>query len=466
MSRVRIEDAATPPPSAVADNAETTLNDIGNKKRFVSAFRDTLAFVPEKKVWRRWTGSRWRDDNAAAMRDAELIAEALFEAAEKALDQTHRARIVAHAQKTSNVGGLRAMVSMAEKSELAIAQNRWDTDPELLGVRNGIIDLRTGELLSAEPQDYVSKYASVKHDPDATCPRWLDFLHRIMDDDKEMIGFLRRVAGYSLLGHNHERVLFILHGGGANGKSKFLEAIQGVMGDYAIATPVSTLMVKRHSGVPNDVARLAGARLVTSIETEKGHRFSESLVKSLTGNDRISARFLFNEFFDFTPVAKIFIGTNHKPEVRGTDAAIWDRLVLIPFDVTIPRKERDTDLGEKLREEWAGLFNWMLKGCIEYQKSGLQRPDIVIAATKEYRHDMDVFGRWFEERCVIARGSDLRAKMAHDDYSAWCKAANEYPLTLTSFGGEITKKGISKRTIKGVVRYRDLNLRGDTSGHQ
>lgn len=455
-SRIRIEDKAAPPPSALEDNDDGTLTDSGNKKRFIAAFAGTLAFVPEKGVWRKWTGTRWRDDNSAAMQSAELIAEALIEAS--AL-QPARPQLLAHAKRTSNVGGLRAMVSLAETSELAIPQNRWDADPELLGVRNGVINLRTGELLDPDPQDYISKYTSMKYDPDARCPRWRDFLHRIMDGDDEMIAFLRRVAGYSLLGHNHERVLFILHGSGANGKSKFLEALQGVMGDYAISTPVSTLMVKRSTGVPNDVARLAGARMVTSIESEKGHKFSEALVKSLTGNDRISARYLFKEFFDFTPIAKIFIGTNHKPEVRGTDAAIWDRLVLIPFNVTIPRKERDFELGDKLRKERRGIFNWMFAGCLEWQKAGLQRPDIVIAATNEYRHDMDVFGRWFEERCVAAKDSFVFAAAAYKDYVEWCEAAHEYPLTLTAFGNEVTNRGVRKRPHSKGIRYLDLNLR-------
>ena len=462
MAELRDLAGARAPSLAIGDNSEETFNDIGNKDRFVRACADTLAFVPEKKLWRAWDSTRWRDDNGAAMRSAELVACSLFEAVGKEKDADKRKRLFQHANRTSMLGKLRAMVDLAQASDLCIPQNRWDADPMLLGVKNGIVDLRTGELLPPNPKALIGRYANVEFDAEAKCPQWTAFLRRIMAEDRVMMSFLRRAAGYSLIGHNTERVFFIGYGVGANGKSKFLQALEHVAGEYACASPASTFLSRR-TGIPNDLARLAGARMVTCIETDKDRKLSEALVKSVTGEDKVSARFLYGEFFDFTPIAKIWIATNHKPNVQGTEPAIWERILLIPFEVVIPRAERDLKLGEKLRAEAAGILNWMLSGCLQWQEKGLRPPDTVRAATEQYRRDMDVVARWLEEVCEPAPESFVTATGAYKRYCEWCVTNHEPVLSQRVFGEEMHRQGIPKtRSAKGN-RYMGINFRSSES---
>jgi putative DNA primase/helicase len=313
-----IDQAIAPPPSL-----EQTLNDIGNARRFVDAFNGLLAYIPESGTWLEFDGRLWRGNGeGCALRAAQTVVQRLNEEAAAMADEKDRDLLLKFARQSGNLQKLRAMVAIAETTELVIPQARWNADPELFGVANGVLDLRTCELLDANPKDYVSKHSYVGFDPDARCPLWLKFIRRIMADNDDVRSFLRRAAGYCLLGHNHERTFFIPYGSGANGKSTFLHGLEHIMGDYGQATPVSTLLTHRSGNIPNDIARLAGARFVSAVETNKGGQLNAALVKRLTGNDRMSARFLHREFFDFYPSAKFWLATNSKPVIRETGNAI------------------------------------------------------------------------------------------------------------------------------------------------
>jgi putative DNA primase/helicase len=325
-----------------------------------------------------------------------------------------------------------------------------DAGPWRLNVQNGTLDLRSGALHPHDRADLITRLAAVDYDPDAPAPAWHAFLERILGGDPELIAFVQRALGYALTGDTREQVLFILHGSGANGKSTLLEAVGGVMGDYALVTMVDTLMVRYGSTVPNDVARLRGARLVVAVEPEEGQRLAEGRVKQLTGGDRIAARFLRQEFFEFRPEFKLFLATNHKPDVRGTDDAIWRRVRMVPFAVRIPEAEQDKTLRDKLAAEAAGILAWLVRGCLDWQRDGLGLAPAVRAATAGYRAEMDRLAGFLEECCILRPDAQVTVKALYEAHVAWCTANGEPPL--------------AKRTLCLRLRERGLEVRRGTGG--
>jgi putative DNA primase/helicase len=336
------------------------------------------------------------------------------------------------------------MVALARsESGIPVTVDQLDRNPWLLNVNNGVLDLRTGDLRSHRRQDLMTRFAPVRYDPEATCPTWLAFLDRIMNGNQNLIQFLQRAIGYTLTGSARERVLFMLHGGGANGKSTLLETISTLLGDYAKSTRAETLLVKTYDGgIPNDLAALKGARFVSTSETEDGKRLAEALVKALTGGDTISARFLRGEFFTFRATFKLWLATNHKPTIRGSDNAIWDRIKLIPFEIRIPDEEQDKELPAKLQLEQPGILAWAIRGCLDWQRlHGLGEPLEVRVATANYRQDMDVVATFIEDCCVAANGAQVPAKQLYDAYRSWCEQSGERPVTQKTFGLRLQEKG-------------------------
>ena len=276
-----------------------------------------------------------------------------------------------------------------------------------------------------------------------------------------MINFLQRAIGYALTGDTREQCLFILHGNGSNGKSTLLNAITAMFGeDYAINTPTETLMARKGEGVRNDIAALNGARLVTAIEAEKDQRLAESLVKGMTGSDKMTARFLYGEFFSFIPEFKLFLATNHKPQIKGTDNAIWRRIRLIPFIVTIDEGEKDKALPEKLLSELPGILNWAIEGCLQWQKEGLGVPEEVKAATDEYRVEMDVMEDYLSERCVRGKGFKELNKEVREDYKSWCSSASEKPESPKAFTIQMNAHGFTTKRSgpNGEYEWHGLKL--------
>ncbi|MFN3763256.1 MAG: phage/plasmid primase, P4 family, partial [Anaerolineae bacterium] len=326
----------------------------------------------------------------------------------------------------------------------------------------GTIDLRSGELRPHNPDDLITKIAPVDYIPDAQAPTWEAFLHRIMDGNERLIAFLQRAVGYSLTGDTSERVLFILYGTGANGKTTFLETLRALLGDYGIQAPADTLLVGRENAVPNDIARLRGARFIAVSEISEGRRLAEVLVKSLTGRDTITARFLYSEFFEFRPEGKIWLATNHKPIIRGTDKAIWDRIRLIPFTVTIPEAEQDKHLVEKLKRELPGILAWAVRGCLEWQTSGLGVPEEVRSATEAYRAEMDVIGAFIADRCILSAGARVKAGDLYEAYRKWCEENKEEPLNKIAFGLRLAERGLVSERDMHARYWRGIGLLTDT----
>jgi putative DNA primase/helicase len=309
-----------------------------------------------------------------------------------------------------------------------------DRDPWLLNVENGTIDLRTGELLPHRQEDKITKIANVRYDQNADCPQWKQFVREIMGYKGDLITFLQTAAGWAVSGDISEQSMFILYGTGANGKSTFLNVIMRILGDYAISTYPETFMKRSSDSLTNDIARLRGTRFVTTTETEQGKQLSEHLIKQATGNDQMTARFLYGEHFNFLPTFKIFMASNHKPVIKGTDHGIWRRIKLIPFTTTITDEKMDRQLEQKLMEEKSGILNWLIEGLLRWQKEGLNTPSIVLNATDEYRGEMDVIGNFIKERCVQKTGTMIRARELFRVYQEWCDENNELATSERMFG--------------------------------
>ena len=435
--------------------------DLGNAQRLTQQWGDVVRYVTEFKKWIFWDTTRWCfDEDGYVIRLAKKTVREMYQQASQVEDVDRRRNMARHAQKSESLHSLEAMEKLARTEEgMPISQSSLDTNPYLLGVRNGVVDLRTNTLITNNPEDFITKQAQVDYLPDAPAPRWLSFLDQIMEGDASMVEYLQRIVGYSLTGETSEQVLFFLYGFGANGKSTFVTTIQQMLGDYAAQTPSRTLMT-RGRGANNDVARLRGARFVATTETEEGNRFDESELKILTGGDMIAARFLYQEHFEFQPDFKIWISGNHKPFIRGNDIGIWRRIRLIPFDVTIPVAEQDRELTIKLKEELSGILNWAIEGCLKWQEEGgLITPKKVEEATSEYRTELDLIRRWIEECCEKKPHVQTSSSKLYQSYKSWATDNGEWVMSHKVFGNKLKEHRYeSKRTNKGTV-YQRLGLR-------
>jgi putative DNA primase/helicase len=440
--------------------AHFNLTDLGNAERFVAQHGENVRYCYSWRTWLVWTGTRWeRDDAGQVHRLAKQTVRGIYREASEEEDEDRRKALAHHARRSESETRIRAMIELA-KSEVPISPDKLDANPWLLNVLNGTIDLRTEELQEHRREDLITKIAPVEYTPDALAPTWAAFLERVLPGE-ELRRFVQRAAGYSTTGTTSEQCMFIHHGPGANGKSTFQEALSTTLGDYAMRTPTETLLVKRSGGVPNDIARLKGARFVTASETEEGRRLAESLVKDLTGQDTISARFMWAEWFDFKPTHTLHLSTNHRPEIRGTDAAIWRRIRLIPWAVTIPPAEQDRKLADKLRDELPGVLAWIVRGCLEWQREGLQAPEEVRKATMSYRAEMDVLAAFLADCCLRGVEEEAFAGELWGAWKRWCEETGEQTGTQKRFGGRLAERGfLNHRDSKtGRKVWSGLSLR-------
>ena len=433
---------------------EFKLTDLGNAERLVYHFGDRIRYCHAWKKWLIWDDTRWVIDQTGQIQQlAKKVVRRIYrEVQDFALHADKRQSIAKHALASESDKRLAAMIALAQ-SEVSITPDMLNCYPWLLNCLNGTVDLRTGALLPHRMEDFITRLAPVCFEPDARCPRWLEFLNRIMDGNQHLIDFLQRAVGYALTGETSEQVLFIFWGGGANGKSTLLQAMSHVLGDYAMSTPTETLLVKRRGAIPNDVARLKGARFVVACEADAENRLAESLIKQMTGGDTISARFLHQEWFDFEPTHKVFFGTNHKPVIKGTDYAIWRRIRLVPFEITIPEGERDKNLPEKLKAEAVGILAWAIQGCLAWQRQGLGAPEEVKEATDNYREEMDVLGEFLKDRCRLSHDARVSSKDLYEAYTTWCEVNGQEPVAQRAFVSALTEKGF-KRSRVGHVGVR------------
>jgi putative DNA primase/helicase len=311
------------------------------------------------------------------------------------------------------------------------------------------IELSTGIERDTIPEDYCTKIAGCElAPPDTPCPMWLAFLKTIMNGDLDLIDYLQRVCGYCMTGFIKEHAMFFLYGTGANGKSVFINTLRGILGTYHTTAPIETFTVAHSTQHPADLAGLMGARLVTAVETKEGRTWAESKLKAITGGDEISARFMRQDFFHFTPTFKLMIAGNHKPRLRSVDEAMRRRFHLIPFAVTIPSEKRDKDLAEKLKTEWPAILRWMVDGCLKWQEIGLSPPQAVIDATAAYLETEDTIATWIEERCECGKSYRDTSGNLYASWKSWAELNGEFVGSQKAFSEKLqAREGIEKTTI-------------------
>jgi putative DNA primase/helicase len=414
--------------------------------RFSRKYEDELRYVAGWGRWMCWDGTRWHEDDTLVVFDrCRAICR---RASAECGDAKERAAMkIAAAQTVAAIERL----ARADRRHAATV-DQWDADPWLLNTPTGTVDLRTGETLKPCRHDYITRITAAG--PGGDCPQWIKFLDRITGGDRELQSFLQRVVGYALTGSTRENALFFLYGSGANGKSVFLTTLAGLLGEYARTAPIEAFIASNNEHHPTDLAGLRGARLVTAVETEDGRRWAESKLKALTGGDRIAARFMRQDFFEFTPQFKLLIAGNHKPGLRTVDEAMRRRFNLVPFSTTIPPQERDAELSEKLRPEWGGILQWAVSGCLEWQREGLNAPAAVRDATAAYLANEDSVGRWFEEHCVADPRAWTSSSSLFSNWKAWCAQAGEKEGSQRKFSQDLETRGFvpqRNRTGRGFL---------------
>jgi P4 family phage/plasmid primase-like protien len=416
-----------------------TLTDLGNAERFVAQHGANVRYCYPWGRFLVWTGARWeRDEAGKVYRLAKETVRSIYQEAAEAENETRRKALAQHATRSEAETKIKAMLELA-KSEIPVSPEELDAAPWLLNAPNGTVDLRSAELRPHRREDLITKIAPVEYDPDAAAPTWEAVLRRALPSE-ELRRFFKRVCGYALCGDVSEHILLVLYGTGANGKSTILNALLSAVGDYGMQAAPDLLVAKKGAH-PTEVADLFGMRLVASIEVEDGRRLAESLVKQLTGGDKVRARRMRQDFWQFDPTHTVFMAVNHRPEIRGTDTAIWRRIRLIPFTETIPPAEQDKKLPQKLEHERAGILRWAVEGCLEWQREGLQAPAEVRKATGQYRSEMDVIGAFLQDECEV--GTDLKEPFTtlYKRYEEWCEEGGERAETRRKFNARLKERG-------------------------
>lgn len=425
---------------------------------FTRRYAEDWRYCAQWGKWLVWTGNRWQADDTLLV--THLMRHICREAAIKA--DSHR--LAAKLASSSTVGGVDRLARSDRQH--ASTSDEWDRDPWLANAPGGVIDLRTGQVRAHDRADRMTKIATAT--PNGTCPRWLAFLADITENDRDLMVYLQRVIGYCLTGVTSEHALFFLYGTGANGKSVFVNVITTILGDYAANAPMDTFMETRSDRHPTDLAGLRGARFVSSIETEQGRRWNESKVKAITGGDKVSARFMRQDFFEYVPQFKLVIAGNHKPSIRNVDEAMKRRLHLIPFTVTIPPEKRDGKLTEKLLKERDGILAWAVEGCGLWRQHRLKPPKVVVEATDEYFDDEDAIGEFVDEECYVSGTAREAISMVFQRWRERAEKRGEYVGTSRWLVAQLLTRGFEKTRLTGGTKaIAGLSLKPrEPSGYQ
>jgi putative DNA primase/helicase len=438
------------------------LTDQGNAELFSTLWSDDLMYLPLKHDWVGWTSVLWDLEPGMLMeQDKAMLTVKHMEALAPTLGTaTERAAMRAHAAKSGSAAAISAMARLA-RSKMRHSEKQFDTNPYLFNTPTGTLNLETGELQPHERSDFITKVAGTPYVEDAECPQWLQYLQITFEGNQALIDFVQRMAGYMMTGDVGEECVFFLYGMGANGKTTFIETLTAIWGAYGLRSPVETVMKKRGDpGIPNDVARLRGARLVVTQEIGADMRFSENILKDLSGNDTKTARFLHGEWFDFKPELKLVLYGNHKPTIVGTDQGIWRRIKLIPFVHDMEKDERRVkNLSRVLiREEGPGILRWCLQGCRSWQLIGLSQPEAVTEATASYREEMDVFGEFFREYFEVSTNEKTIMRDVFAAYRAWCSEMNEREMTQRKLNQKLIEMGMEKYRSHGDWWMRGMRM--------
>jgi putative DNA primase/helicase len=438
--------------------------DSGNAERLVLAYGQDFRYVHDWKQWVHWDGKRWRRDATAEIyRAAKDTIRLAYSCLSEITNDDKRLKLAKWLRLSESRKGREAMVKLASMElKVSSLSSDFDIDPMLLNLRNGTMDLRTRRLRAHRREDMLTKLCPIDSVPSAKCERWTQFLDEIFLGKQDLIEFIQRSIGYTLSGSAEEQCFWLLVGPGKNGKSKFLDTIEFMMGDYAVPTSFSTFTARRHDSAaisPRDgLASLATARFVRASESDQGTRISEATIKALTGGEAIRTARMYQEDFSYIPKFKIWLSTNHELMIRGTDDGIWRRIRKVPFDYVVPDSKRDLELSAKLRAEASGWLNWALKGWKKYRRGGLMVPQSVLTATNDYRNAQNIVGRFLDAATEEEKGSEIEATELYATFVQWRQEEDEEEMSQTAFGIETKKRLESRRNSAGRTVYLGIRL--------
>jgi P4 family phage/plasmid primase-like protien len=441
--------------------AGTGTTELANAERLVNEHGANFRFVANKYII--YDGQRYVDDELGQIAClAKKTVRSIYREAADQEDPTARRTMADWAKRSEKFTQIMAMLKLAASEPgVAILPAQLDVDAMLLNVANGTIDLRTGALHPHRREDLITKLAPVNYDPDAKCPRWVQFLAEVFEPHPDIPAFLQVAAGYSLTADTREECLLILHGDGRNGKGTFIKVLMALLGDYAGTADFSTFIAMRDNRGPrDDIANMMGRRLITSQEGRDGAALAETIVKWLTGGDRVRARKLHENSYEFDPVCKIWLASNYKPTIKGQDPAIWSRIRLVPFDVCFEGRE-DRTLKVALMHELPGILNWMVEGCLRWQAEGLPVPESVREATSDYRTESDQVHRFIEDRCIVGPSALATGSALYRAYTSWAHDSGVSDvLSGTTLGERLSKLFTKRRTNAGAV-YSGITVRSE-----
>lgn len=426
--------------------------DAHNAERFVRRYGQGAMWT-SSLGWLVYDGRRWAVDDHN--RRLKLAVEAMKAVAAEAqyLSGKKRKKRRAFSYQSLNKHQLDKLLATAQP-DLAVEDSKLDTDPQLLNVLNGTLDLKTGELHPHNPADLITRLCNVKYDAGAKCPQFMAFLRQATGGNKDLMRFLKKAAGYSLTGQWSEQVLFFLHGPTRTGKSTLINVLRDLVGDYGINTPIKTILVKHYDNdIPVDLARMKGARIVTASENNPNQQLDEAKVKSLTGGDKQTARFMRQNPFDFQPEFKLWIAANDLPKVRATDDAIWNRFIVLAFNNQVEGDGRDQKLPEKLRTELEGILAWAVRGAVLWNNEGLHDRNLFDLEKERWRKQSDTVGRFFHECCqVVAPSESIPSGVFYARYKQWCTSNSEQPCSTKMFKAGLIELNVGwKKTNKSAM---------------
>jgi putative DNA primase/helicase len=434
--------------------------DAGNAECMSALYKNNIRYCHTRKKWLLWDGVCWRVDGLGNVQHLTVkMARARQQVAMELVNNDSRTSLIRWGLNSEAVFRVKAALEAAQwLSPFATSIEQYDANLFLAATQNGTIDLGECKFRDSLPDDYMTLHLGTLYDPDASCPRWEEFLNQVFGGDKELIDYIQRAVGYSLTGDTSEQVVFLCHGNGANGKSVLLGLLEKLLGDYAGKASFDTFDAGNRNNASNDLAALKGKRLVTVIEAEEDKVLAEAKIKAVTGQDLITCRFLFREFFTYKPEFKIWMAMNHLPIIRGGDRGIWRRIRVIPFFQSFEGRE-DRGLPAKLEAELSGILNWALEGLRKWWESGLgEMPETMKKVTEEYRHDNDSIGRWLEERTIPNPLGLMRAGVGYQNYSDWMKEVGELPFSQKNWGKSLRERGYQKSRDRGGYYYLGLEL--------
>ncbi len=422
--------------------------DAGNAELFARTQANRLRYDHKRGRWLVWKDKHWwsKDETVIVIPLAKNVARLRREASSTIKDADRRKGEVKWAFQSEGRARLEAMLELA-KSEHPLADRGegWDANPWLLGVANGVVDLRTGQFREGKRSDNLTIHTNIVFDPKAEALRWKQFVNEICDDDMERVEYLQRAVGYSITGDVREQVVFLCYGVGANGKSTFLDVIRFVLGDLSYNLPFSAFELQNRHSIPNEIAALEGKRFVTAVETDESVELNEARLKALTGSDPITARYLYHEFFTFVPTGKFWLAFNHFPEIKDDSDGFWRRIRVVEFRRQFNGQARDPKLTDKLRAEASGILNWAIEGALKWQADGLKTPASVTAASQTYRQESDPLKEFLESRCEIGPNLFTTAASLWQAYVRWKTANDELNgLSRKSFSKRLQSRGFRR----------------------